>query len=129
MKFFRRFPVILTQGTVVPILIALVPVLGLTAEQTGAVDTVLLALGGVVAAFGVAVDAGLPLLTGLLKAALAAVLTFGVHVPEAWQTAGLAVFGFAVAAWTHSEVTAKEPAKVIPLVRVSPPPPGQRDAA
>lgn len=121
MKFFNRFPVALTQGTVVPILIALVPVLGLTAEQTGGIDTVLLALGGVVAAFGVAVDAGLPLLAGLVKAVLAAVLTFGVHVPEAWQTAGLAVLSILVAAWTHTQVTAKEPAKVVPLVRVMPP--------
>jgi hypothetical protein len=116
MNFFRRFPVALVQGTVVPILIALVPVLGLTAEQTGAVDTVLLALGGVVAAFGVAVDAGLPLLAGLGKATLAAVFTFGVHVPEAWSTAGLAVLSMLVAAWIHGAVTAKQPAKVIPLL-------------
>ncbi len=121
MRFFQRFPVASVQGTLVPILIALVPVFGFSQEQAGAVDAVLLALGGVVAAFGVSVDAGLPLLTGLAKASLAVVLTFNVHVPEAWQTAGLAVLSILVAAWTHTQVTAKEPAKVIPLVRVTPP--------
>lgn len=121
LRLFTRFPVASVQATVVPLLIALVPVLGLTEVQTGAVDTVLLAAGGLVAAFGVSVDAGLPVLTGFAKAILAAVLTFEVHVPEAWQTAGLAVLSILVAAWTHTQVEAKTPPNVVQLRPWSPP--------
>lgn len=110
MRLFQRFPVASVQGVLVPILIALVPVLGLSEVTSGAVNTALLALGGAVAAFGVSVDAGLPLLTGVAKAVLAAVLAFGVHVPEVWQAAGLSVLSILVAAWTHTQVTAKQPA-------------------
>lgn len=112
MKAFERFPVISVQGVLVPVLIALVPVFGWPATTAGAVDTVLLAAGGVVAAFGVSVDAGLPLLTGFAKAAVAAVLAFGVHIPETWEAAGLAVLSILVAAWTHTQVTANRPATV-----------------
>jgi heme exporter protein D len=109
-NIFTRFPVASVQGVIVPILIALVPVFGWTEGASGAVNTALLALGGVVAALGVSVDAALPLLTGAAKAVVAAVLAFGVHVPEVWQAAGLSVLSILVASWTHTQVTAKQPA-------------------
>jgi hypothetical protein len=108
-KIFSRFPVASVQGVLVPILIALVPVFGWAEGVSGAVNVALLALGGLVAAFGVSVDAGLPLLTGAAKAVVAAVLAFGVHIPETWQAAGLAILSILVASWTHTQVTAKQP--------------------
>lgn len=106
-NLFRRFPVASVQGVIVPVLLALVPAFLQDEKTAGAVNIALVALGGFVAAAGVSVDAALPVLTGLAKAVLAAVLAFGVDVPERWQTAVLAVLSVLVASWTHTQVTAK----------------------
>jgi hypothetical protein len=109
-NIFTRFPVASVQGVIVPILIAVTPLIVHNENAAGAVNVALMALGGVVAALGVSVDAGLPLLTGAAKAVIAAVLAFGVDIPETWQAAGLAVLSILVASWTHTQVTATQPA-------------------
>lgn len=108
MRLFQRFPVALVQAVIVPILVAVTPLIVHNDDAVGAVNIALMALGGVVAAFGVSVDAALPLLTGAAKAVVAAVLAFGVDIPESWQVAGLTVLSILVAAWTHTQVTAKQ---------------------
>jgi hypothetical protein len=104
---FSREPVVLVQGLIIPILLAVVMLFRWPADTVGVVDAALLAVGGVVAALGVSVDATLPLLGGLAKALLAVLLQFGVHVSEEWQTTILVVVSIAVAYVTRPQVTAK----------------------
>jgi len=104
---FDREPVALVQGFLVPVALAIVllcqpnPILG------GALNTLIMALGGVIAAFGVQrADAALPLLAGLAKAVLAVLLAWGLPVSEASQTFVLSVVSIIVAYLTRPQVTA-----------------------
>ena len=103
-----REPVALVQGLLVPIALAVVLALHLGVDLTGAVDALVMALGGAVAAWGVARwDALLPLLSGLAKAVIAVLLAFTVHVPESTSTLVLSVIGIVVAFLTRAQVAAK----------------------
>lgn len=106
---FTREPVAIVQGLVVPILLALVLLLHLSETATGALNVLILAVGGAVAAVGVGVDKLLPLLGGLAKAVIAVLLAFGLHVPEATQAFVLTVISVVVAFLTRLQVTAKSP--------------------
>lgn len=97
-------------GMVANLLMALFMLGSWSEEVHGAVNAVILAASGLAASAFVSVDAALPALTGLTKAILAAVLAFGVHVPENTQVAILAIVTTAVAFVVRSQVTAKVPA-------------------
>jgi hypothetical protein len=103
----RKEPVVVFQALVVPALIAVSLVLNLSTEVQGYVDAALLAVGGVIAAFGVSVRAALPLLAGLVKAVIALLLALGVDVPSNWQAAIMTLIAVTVAFFTQSQVTAK----------------------
>lgn len=103
----KREPVMIFQGLIVPALIALSLGLGLGTDVQGYVDAALLALGGVVAAFGVSVRAALPLLSGFVKAVFALVLALGIAVPSHWQAAVMGLLAAVTAFYVQSQVTAK----------------------
>lgn len=103
----RREPIVIFQGLIVPALIAVSLVLNLSTDVQSLTDAVLLALGGIVAAFGVSARAALPLLSGFAKAVIALLLGLGVHVAPNWQAAIMGVIGVAVAFYTQSQVVAK----------------------
>jgi hypothetical protein len=106
---FNREPVALVQGLLVPIALAVVLLCHLNDNLAGALNTLIMAVGGLVAAVGVAkADAALPLLAGLAKAVLAVLLAWGVDVPETWQTFVLSAVGIVVAYLTRPQVTAKK---------------------
>lgn len=106
---FTREPVAIVQGLVVPILLALVLLFHLNDTLTGALNVLIVAVGGAVAAAGVGVDKLLPLLGGLAKAVLAVLLAFGMNVPETTQAFVLTVTSILVAFLTRPQVTAKAP--------------------
>lgn len=103
----RREPIVIFQGLVIPALMAVSLVLNLSTDVQSLTDAVLLALGGIVAAFGVSARAALPLLSGFVKAVLALLLGLGVHVPSNWQAAIMGVIAVTVAFYTQSQVIAK----------------------
>ena len=102
-----REPIVLIQGLIIPLLMTIIMLFRWPPETVGVVNAALLAAGGVVAAFGVSVDAVLPLLTGFAKAVLAVALAFGAHVPTEWQATVLGVISVAVAFYSRTQVTAK----------------------
>ncbi|SRR5216110_1555892 len=103
-----REPVVLVQGLLVPVALAVVLFLHLGDVASGALNTLIMVAGGLVAAWGVAkVDAVLPLAAGAAKAVLAVLLAFGLHVPDSTQTLALSVIGIVVAFLTRPQVTAK----------------------
>lgn len=104
----KREPVALVQGLLVPIVLAVLVALPLNGDLSGALNAVVVGVGGIVAAFGVARwDAVLPLLGGLAKAVIALLLAFGIHMPEAYQAMVLSVLGIVVAFLTRPQVEAK----------------------
>lgn len=105
----NREPVVIFQALVVPALMAVSLVFGFSDDTQALVNAALLALGGFVAAAGVSVRSALPLLSGLVKAVFAVVLGFGLDVPGNWQAAVMGVVAVAVAFFTQSQVTAKNP--------------------
>lgn len=102
-----REPVVVFQALIVPALMALSLVLGLSDDTQSLVNAALLALGGFVAAVGVSVRSALPLLSGLVKAVIALLLGLGLDVPSNWQAAIMGVVAVAVAYFTQSQVVAK----------------------
>lgn len=110
---FTREPVAIVQGLVVPVLLAIVMLFHWSETTSGAVNVLIVALGGAVAALGVGVDALLPLLGGLAKAVIAVLLAFGLHVPEETQAFVLTVVSVVVAWLTRPQVTAKTPATTL----------------
>lgn len=108
-----REPVALVQALLVPILLALVLALPLGETLSGALNAVVLGIGGIVAAFGVQRwDAVLPLLGGLAKSVIALVLAFGIHLAENYQTLILSVLSIIVAYLTRPQVEAKATARL-----------------
>lgn len=109
----KREPVALVQGLLVPILLAIIMALPLSAELSGALNAVIVGAAGLVAAFGVARwDAVLPLLGGLAKAVIALILAFGIHMPETYQTLTLSIIAITVAFLTRPQVEAKASASL-----------------
>lgn len=92
-------------------LIALLPVLGWSGERTALVSAALVAVGGVVSAWLVAVDRALPLLVGLGKAVVAAVAGFGVHLPDNQVAALMAALTLVAGLATRAQVGAEQPAR------------------
>lgn len=116
---FQRDPVILVQMLIIPILMSIVLLFassfGWPETTVGVVNALLLAAGGAVAAFGVSVDAGLPLVAGIVKALLAVLLAFGLHINEVQQVVVLTIVSVIISYLTRGQVTAKEqPAVVVP---------------
>lgn len=75
-------------------------------EVHGVVNAGVLALAGFLTAAWVSMDAALPALVGLIKAAFAVLLVFGLQVPDHVQVAVLAIVGAAAAFWVRTQVTA-----------------------
>lgn len=109
---FSREPVVLVQALIVPLALAVVLLFHWPNTTVGVVNTLIVALGGAVAALGVSVDALLPLLAGLSKAVLAVILAFGLNVPENVQVFVLSAVGIVVAFLTRPQVTAKTQASL-----------------
>lgn len=107
-RLIGRDPVMVT-AVVIGAAVAALPLLHWSAATTGAVTAVLMALNGVISAALLEIDRALPLLVGLAKSVLAALLTFGVHVPENYSTAVMAFLTFVAALATRPQVGAKEP--------------------
>lgn len=105
---FGRDPV-MTVSVIVAFLLALLPAFGWSPNTVGAVSAALVALGGVVSALLLSVDRALPLLVGLGKAVIAAVASFGVHLPDNWVSAIMAVLTVVAGLATRPQVGAKEP--------------------
>jgi hypothetical protein len=104
----RREPVALVQALLVPIVLAVVLALPLGGDLSGALNAVVLGVGGLVAAFGVQRwDGVLPILGGFAKSVIALVLAFGIHLAENYQTLILSVLSIVVAYLTRPQVTAK----------------------
>lgn len=100
---------VVTVSLVVSGLIALLPVFGWSGERAALVSAALVAAGGVVSAWLVAVDRALPLLVGLGKAVVAAVAGFGVHLPDNQVAALMAVLTLVAGLATRTQVGAVQP--------------------
>lgn len=108
-RLFGREPV-MTVATIVALLLAVLPVFGWPTEVTGAVAAALVAIAGAVAAALVAADRALPLLVGVGQAVVAAVASFGVHLPEGHVSALMTVLAVLGGLATRPQVGAKQPA-------------------
>jgi hypothetical protein len=103
---------VMTISVAVSALIAALPLLGWSGEQVGLSSAALVALGGVASAWLVSVDRALPLLVGLGKAVVAAVIGFGVHLSDDQVSAIMAVLTLAVGLFgTRPQVGAEQPAR------------------
>lgn len=100
---------VMTVSTAVALLIAILPAFNLPATTVGAVSAALVVLGGAVSAALVSVDRLLPLLVGVAKAVVAAVATFGVHIPDNWIAALMAVLTVVAGLATRAQVGAVQP--------------------
>lgn len=96
-------------STAVALLIAVLPVFGWSTEVVGTVSAALVVLGGAVSAALVSVDRVLPLLVGVAKAVLAVVAAFGLHVPDNYVAALMAVLTVVAGLATRPQVGAVEP--------------------
>lgn len=105
---FGRDPVV-TVSVLTAALIAWLPALGWSDASTGAVTAAVVAIAGMVSALLVSVDRALPLLVGLGKAVIAAVATFGVHLPDTQVTAIMATLTIIAGLATRPQVGAKQP--------------------
>jgi hypothetical protein len=99
----------MTVSTVVALLIAVLPVFGWSSATVGTVSAALVVLGGAVSAALVSVDRMLPLLVGVAKAVLAVVAAFGLHVPDNWVAALMAVLTVVGGFATRAQVGAVQP--------------------
>lgn len=100
-------PVMIWQGLVIPALLAITLFFHLNGSVQGAVDALLLAIGGAIAAYGVEHRSVFVLLGGLAKAVFALLLAFGFHTPDNVQVGTLALISVVVAFVTQSQVRAK----------------------
>lgn len=107
-RLLGREPV-MTISTIVALLIAVLPAFGWSTETVGAVAVALLAIGGALEAALVSVDRLLPLLVGLGKAVLAAVASFGVHLPDNHVAAIMAVLTVFAGLQVRKQVGAVQP--------------------
>jgi len=98
-----------TVSTVVALLIALLPVFGWPSSTVGVVSAALVVLGGAVSAALVSVDRALPLLVGVGKAVLAVVAAFGLHLPDNYVSAVMAVLTVVAGLATRAQVGAVQP--------------------
>lgn len=96
-------------STVVALLIAVLPVFGWSSATVGTVAAALVVLGGAASAALVSVDRMLPLLVGVAKAVLAVVAAFGLHVPDNWISALMAVLTVVGGLATRAQVGAVQP--------------------
>jgi hypothetical protein len=100
---------VMTVSTVVALLIAILPAFGWSTETVGTVAAALVLIGGAVEAALVAVDRLLPLLTGVAKAVLAVVASFGLHIPDNYVAALMAVLAVVGGLATRAQVSAVQP--------------------
>lgn len=80
---------------------------GLPDTVQGLVNAVLVAAAGFATAAMVSVDAAFPAFAGLLKAVLALLLGFGIHVPDRWQVMVMATLTALSAFFVRTQVTAR----------------------
>lgn len=107
-RLVGREPV-MTVSTVIALLIAVLPIFGWTSEIVGTVSAALVVLGGAVSAALLSIDRLLPLLVGVGKAVLAVVAAFGLHVPDNYVAALMAVLTVVGGLVTRPQVGAVEP--------------------
>jgi hypothetical protein len=103
----KQEPAAIWQGLVVPLALGLTLFIGLNTEVQGAVDAVLLAVGGFITMMFVDWRKSLPLLTGLAKSVFALIAAFGLHLEPRWQVGVFAVISAVVGWWTSTQVEAK----------------------
>lgn len=112
-KVIGRDPVFVTQG-VVAFVLALTLFFNFNPTVQALVTAVVVAVGGVVAAWLVAAEKALPLLEGLAKAVLALIAGLGVDVPANVQAGVFALLAVITAYWMRGQVVAPVPA--VPVV-------------
>lgn len=103
----KQEAVMLWQGLIAPVLLGLTLFLGLNHEVQALVEAVIVAVTGVIAAFGVEWRKALPLIGGALSAVFALLAGLGLDLPPQVQVGALAVVSAIVAYYTQSQVTAK----------------------
>jgi len=103
-----RDPVFTVQ-TVVALVLAVTLFFNFSTDIQALVTAVVVALGGVVAAWMVAAEKALPLLEGLAKAVLALVAGLGVDIPANVQAGVFAVLAVVTAYWMRGQVVAPVP--------------------
>ena len=84
--------------------------LHLTAGQQGAINAVAAALVGLITSISVAKDGGLALIVGLIKAAVALGIAFGLNWTPEVQAMVMTVATTVVQLFVRTQVTAKVPA-------------------
>jgi hypothetical protein len=99
----------MTVSTAVALLIALLPVFGWSTATVGTVAAALVLIGGAIEATLVSVDRLLPPLVGVAKAVLAVVASFGLHVPDNYVAATMAVLTVVAGLATRAQVGAVQP--------------------
>jgi hypothetical protein len=78
----------------------------LSVDQQGALNAVAAALLGLIAAFMVSADKGVPLIAGLMQAVMACALTFNLDLSPTFQGAVMAFVSSLVAMYVRTQVTA-----------------------
>lgn len=116
-KVVGRDPVFTVQ-TVVAAVLAVTLFFNLSPALQALVTAVVVAAGGVVAAWLVSAEKALPLLEGLAKAVLALIAGLGVHVPANVQAGVFALLAVITAYWMRGQVFAP-----VPLTPAAPPVP------
>lgn len=78
----------------------------LSVDQQGTLNAVAAALLGLIAAFMVSADKGVPLIAGLMQAVMACALAFGFDLSPTFQGAVMAFVSSIVAMYVRTQVTA-----------------------
>lgn len=117
-KIIGRDPVFTVQSAVAAVL-AITLFFNLSTDIQALVNAVVVALGGVVAAWMVAAEKALPLLEGLAKAIIALIVGMGIDVPANVQAGVFALLAVVTAYWMRGQVVA--PVQLEPPVAAVPP--------
>lgn len=92
----------------------------LTVDQQGALNAVASAVLGVVLAFAVSTDQGVPAILGLAKALIALGLAFGLHLDPHVQASAMALLELITSFFTRTQVTAPVPLATLKRLPATP---------
>jgi nicotinamide riboside transporter PnuC len=113
-KFFKairqaciRNPVVISGGFAALLQFISTQVVPLTVDQQGALNAVVVAVLGFIAAAAVSEEKAVPAIAGLIQSVLAVVLAFDIHMSTSWQTAVMAFVTTGVAMFVHTQVVAR----------------------
>lgn len=114
MKIFGREPALIAAFLTSAIAVISALIFPLTDEQQGVLNALIVALFGFITAALLAHEKFVPALVGLIKAAIAVAISFGLHLTPEAQSVVLTFVAAAAALWCRPQVVASVPAEEAP---------------